>query len=109
MQKCQRTSHLTTGSFSLTPSVRSINTRNGFRLCESVKVSRIQIGSLIQPTWDINENIPKDKVSRVVLRCPRYSVCDAWEDLLYTYPDKICMNFSFLPHSAMPSIKSSPL
>ncbi len=35
----QRVSHLTTGSFSLTPSVRSTNIRNGFRLCEPVKVN----------------------------------------------------------------------
>jgi hypothetical protein len=40
MQRCQRTSHLTTGSFSLTPFVRSMNMRKGFRLCESVEVNR---------------------------------------------------------------------
>lgn len=42
--KCQRlsaVSHLTTGSFSLTPSVRSTNMRNGFRLCELGRSMRI--------------------------------------------------------------------
>ena len=33
----QWASHLTMGSFSLTPSVRSTNTRKGFRLCEPEK------------------------------------------------------------------------
>jgi len=49
--KCQRfsaVSHLTMGSFSLTPSVRSTNMRNGFRLCEPVNGMRLCVSSRIR-------------------------------------------------------------
>jgi len=60
--------------------------------------------SLSELTWDINENIPKDEVSRGVLKCLSMS---SQRRLRGTYPDEIRMDLPFLPYCIAPSIHGS--
>lgn len=70
-------------------------------LCELISTRTGLVSAT--PTWDINEDISEDEITRVILGIRDILAYDFREDLLDAYPNEICMDFAFVPHFTVPS------